>query len=493
MRKLTVLLIGLVWLSGLLPAQAAGAPWWVWLYGGNGSMVQVDSSGTTLQQWMLPGEAGATYSPHVAMSADGRYIGYGLTTSAGLASVNLYDVGSGTVFYSYSLPENSVTGLEFTASYQNFSPGNETFAFGYVVGYESYNVVVVDILAGVTATLTGADIQAGLGDGPMMTAAMIPVVQSNRPGVIQFTTVPYGIDGAAEYPCIEWQMETSYLGYCASYVYPWADTFANTGEVVLAMSDANFPGSAPVEGPGFVLNTVKAYTPDTGDLFTVTTLPNLTMARFIQDGERVVAVAYNGSGDNYTLNIMERSGAIAASVSVSYTSPITSLAGTLNGFVYTVGESGDAGGTTLSFVETRFNNPPLILSIWNSSLGADMRIAWTSDIRPEVIPTFAAWGRLNAPLSAPTLSAPSAPLAAGTLVIGGQATVYTTEGDVLNLRSGPGRSFQRVGTLGNGSIVTLLEGPFAADGFNWWRVRLANGQEGWVVDFADGVPTLIAS
>jgi hypothetical protein len=28
--------------------------------------------------------------------------------------------------------------------------------------------------------------------------------------------------------------------------------------------------------------------------------------------------------------------------------------------------------------------------------------------------------------------------------------------------------------------MTLLEGPQAANGLNWWRVRTVGGREGWV-------------
>jgi hypothetical protein len=27
---------------------------------------------------------------------------------------------------------------------------------------------------------------------------------------------------------------------------------------------------------------------------------------------------------------------------------------------------------------------------------------------------------------------------------------------------------------------TLLEGPVAANGYHWWRIRAADGREGWV-------------
>jgi uncharacterized protein YgiM (DUF1202 family) len=77
------------------------------------------------------------------------------------------------------------------------------------------------------------------------------------------------------------------------------------------------------------------------------------------------------------------------------------------------------------------------------------------------------------------------------LTVGGQAIVQTTAGDVLNLRSGPARSFALLGTAPNGTVVTILEGPTNADGLIWWRVRLPSGAEGWVVEAIDGINTLL--
>ena len=72
-------------------------------------------------------------------------------------------------------------------------------------------------------------------------------------------------------------------------------------------------------------------------------------------------------------------------------------------------------------------------------------------------------------------------MSGGILVIGGQATINTTEGDTLNVRGGPGTSYQVVGRLPHGTRVTLVEGPRAGEGFTWWRVR-AGSVEGWVVE-----------
>lgn len=71
-----------------------------------------------------------------------------------------------------------------------------------------------------------------------------------------------------------------------------------------------------------------------------------------------------------------------------------------------------------------------------------------------------------------------------------QAVVYTTEGDRLNLRSGPGLSFDILDKLSRDTVVTLIEGPKRADGLAWWRVKTADGQEGWAVERVDNEQTL---
>jgi hypothetical protein len=123
-------------------------------------------------------------------------------------------------------------------------------------------------------------------------------------------------------------------------------------------------------------------------------------------------------------------------------------------------------------------------------------LVWVSDSTPTAT-TFPPWAHIDAPAVSPTAivgdggTANGVPVGDSAYQVGVQARVQTTNNDVLNMRSGPGLTFQRVGTIGNGIIVTLIEGPQDADGFIWWRVRLSNGSEGWVVSQADGINTLI--
>jgi uncharacterized protein YgiM (DUF1202 family) len=118
--------------------------------------------------------------------------------------------------------------------------------------------------------------------------------------------------------------------------------------------------------------------------------------------------------------------------------------------------------------------------------------------------SFLPWAQLAEPVAAfeslavspeevPTVT----PLAGGFLAVGRQATVNTTEGDSLNIRSGPGTGFDVVARLSAGTRVTLLEGPRDAGGFTWWRIRISTGLEGWAVQSVDdgGLPlqTLVPS
>jgi len=70
------------------------------------------------------------------------------------------------------------------------------------------------------------------------------------------------------------------------------------------------------------------------------------------------------------------------------------------------------------------------------------------------------------------------------------ATVFTTAGDRLNVRSGPGLEFEILTKLDAGTLVTLIEGPKKVDGYAWWRIRDDAGNEGWAVERVDEEQTL---
>jgi hypothetical protein len=128
--------------------------------------------------------------------------------------------------------------------------------------------------------------------------------------------------------------------------------------------------------------------------------------------------------------------------------------------------------------------------VWSGVPNTFPRIAWVGMLGSAdfmvIDPPYAAWPELAEPVV--DGSSDGAVL---TLRVGGQATVRTTEGDTLRVRSGPGTSFIVTRSVEPGTVVTLLDGPTSAAGFTWWNIRLPDGATGWVVEFADGEQTLI--
>ncbi len=74
---------------------------------------------------------------------------------------------------------------------------------------------------------------------------------------------------------------------------------------------------------------------------------------------------------------------------------------------------------------------------------------------------------------------------------GGYARVYTTEGFNLRMRSGPDLDYPIVNELPFGTTVTILGGPEFGAPYLWWNIRAPDGSEGWSVEAADGLITLI--
>ncbi|MCU0475568.1 MAG: hypothetical protein MUC99_05575, partial [Anaerolineae bacterium] len=69
-----------------------------------------------------------------------------------------------------------------------------------------------------------------------------------------------------------------------------------------------------------------------------------------------------------------------------------------------------------------------------------------------------------------------------TLRVGCVAIAQPPTGRTLNLRAQPEVGAASDVELGETTEVLLVEGPILANGFRWWRVELADGQQGWLVE-----------
>jgi hypothetical protein len=76
----------------------------------------------------------------------------------------------------------------------------------------------------------------------------------------------------------------------------------------------------------------------------------------------------------------------------------------------------------------------------------------------------------------PTTTATPVPV----IMPGGQVIVKGTEGQQLRLRAGPALTQETLRIVEEGTVLKVLEGPEAADGFKWWKVQTDDGVTGWV-------------
>jgi WD40 repeat protein len=77
------------------------------------------------------------------------------------------------------------------------------------------------------------------------------------------------------------------------------------------------------------------------------------------------------------------------------------------------------------------------------------------------------------------------------LAPGVEARVNSASG-LLDVRAEPGLGASVVVQINDGAVVTLLDGPFPADGLLWWRVRLPDGTEGHIAEAIAKTQVLVA-
>lgn len=66
------------------------------------------------------------------------------------------------------------------------------------------------------------------------------------------------------------------------------------------------------------------------------------------------------------------------------------------------------------------------------------------------------------------------------VTVGYYAQVVETGGIGVTVRNGPSTANQPVTVAGENSIILVLEGPTPGGQYQWWRIRLGDGTEGWV-------------
>jgi hypothetical protein len=363
-----------------------------------------------------------------------------------------------------------------------------------------WQVIVLDLFTDAVFVLNGSDpaaIAAGVPAGPFI----VPIVQAYRGALVYFIMLPIPSDAFGG-PGYFWDTTTNLVGPTLAYGNLNSDTLLMTGEVLTPADDVRFPFSTVVDAfPMIQFNALHVYDPVLDVRFPFHTDADVSFYQtvFVQNGERIAAAGERSDGTNL-VRLLERDGSVLGETGVS----AEDIQGVFDGFIFLTREpelTGAEGITALYYTETRGGLPAaagvpvwtnttpneFIMLIWNSdnfTPGPVAPLAWNRLAEPEFIGAAAA-----AP--APTFLPPTVVVAPAGLGVGADAIVNTTEGDSLRLRTGAGRSFAVIMELADETRVTIIEGPRAADGLVWWRVRLADGTTGWCVESVDGIQTLL--
>ncbi|MCB9450446.1 MAG: hypothetical protein H6672_03355 [Anaerolineaceae bacterium] len=371
--------IGIVALAGLLLAsvvavQAGGPPWSAWLYAPDtGQVVMAGADGSVLYDFALPLPQGFDGLPgQIAVARGGTLLAYVARNSdTGEHQLRVYDVVGQNARVAYNLP--AITGDTFTiwASELNFNSSDSALAYGYALTDGGWEVIVVDTFLGDLLYQLRSD-NPVLADQPGNVPDATPFVQRFDDDSVLFT-----LSGGATY---RWSLPDGTVTYVGTSAYPGdMDTFAPTGETVMALDDPALPGPS-----------LQVYDPATGTRFPFYNEPEVLEAahflqspRFVQNGERVAVLAGN------RLRLLERDGSVVGDLTLS---GMAALRGLTDGLVFTLWD-----GTTTSLIvaNTRDSglNQPQVL--WSSAAGELFQLAWVQDRRLVPYGPYLPWAHLG--------------------------------------------------------------------------------------------------
>lgn len=521
-------------LAGVSAAQTP-PDWGIWaglLYDPiNGTVYRYDSTGTVTPSALpLPADMQQTPPTNVAASRDGNTLVYLTYNAEWQPGGGPYDARM-TVFNTqtniadeYPFLAFNVHSLNYFAAPSLFGPDNRTLAIGYHQP-SGWTIALLDVVnRQYGATLSEADTPAQtiIAPGTRPYEQPVPVITAYDGTWVEFMMVP---GEAFEIPpalnSYAWNPATGEVRQTTRFSSFAFDYWPATGEVIRTEQDENRPFN-----PGFPFGHNNVLTAisrsDTATPFYTSQQYSFNRPHFIQGGEKVLfsGIVADTPGDTWTA--LPRTGPPATVISSPASGMdlgILDAASTPYGALV-IGETAVVsarlglqleGGLTAVHIDTRDETPTALDVVFNTPPDVTFaQFIWSSSTLSDTI-DYAPWQPLDgaAVVAPPTPTSPAlvtppptiaaaattvpaaAPTQAAPLLSAGQAAlVFTTEGDNLNVRSGPGAAFEVVGQVANGETVTLLEGPFDAEGLNWWRVRTPAGVEGWTVESAEGVQTL---
>jgi hypothetical protein len=506
MRKSALLLATLILCSlAIFPTTAQNGGWTAWLYNAaDGHLTQVDDTGAVRTDFTLPLPIGFDLFPQkVAVGHGGSPFAYVVSNSATFQGALVVSQGA-ALKYSFNLPLTFADSSEFVADESIFNEDNSALALGYSLDGGGWGLLIFDLTSGTVAQTIRHDTPTVAVLGLSSNFGLTPVPRRFVGREVTFSMIQAGTDAAPQYDAYSWNIDTGDLTQNLAFPSLDADTFPPTGEMVMSLPDDRLPNHS-ADFTFFQANTLHVFDPLTGARFPFFNSQTETFSRphFIQNGEQILFEVSSASGDTFEWQVASRDGTLVGTLPAV---TINDVRGLGDGFIYTT-DTFSPGSTTLVYVNTR-EGLNAGVPIWTSSPNETLTIAWAGDTVIRAQAAYSPWAKLADAVYAPgvtaqlapaggqplltpgaispsDLAAPSTPVFGRFLSVGGLAIVNTTEGDTLNVRTAPTRDSAVATRLPDGDRVTIVDGPRAAEGFTWWKVRTAAGIEGWVVESVD--------
>lgn len=510
---LGLLFVGLaLW---VLPASAQNPEWEAYMYNSdNGRMLLIGSDNVVYDDFTLPGLQNHDYSWQVMVSPNGEIVVYSLANrQTQVQIIQAYSTVSDSLIGTYNIPSQQGqlvdNSINLNATTQAFSFDSRQVAIGYTIE-DQWSLIVMD-LANQPGTLL---LQLNSSDPSMASVQRlgfdVPTVMRFDGATIDFEIIPTATGGAFSYPHYSYNIPNQTLTQNYYLTVPGGDFSDSTGQYVFAISDYRLPNSNDTyTGYGQQVNALHIWTPATTETYPIFNAPNRSVSRpvFIQNSEKILFTTYDWITSANESTVLEPNSSNPTLVTTLQNVFPSGIEGTGNGFLISISTNDVANVfpelqnlpdriALLSFDTRIANNGTSVKQVWISEANANYKLVWARDNQLTARPLPPAWIPIGDAVDASNYDsltqsggASQPPVNTGSLQIGGQARIFTTQGDRANMRSGPGTNFEVVEQLANDTIVTVLEGPQSSANFTWWRVQTGSNT-GWVVESADSVRVL---
>jgi|GEM_PF-2534092 len=512
---------------GLIGVTAQAPDWEAWMYNSeNGRMIRIGSDRSIYDDFTLPGLQGNFYSYQVVVSPDGRIILYTLTNqNNGTISVYAYDTVVNAIAASYIIPSQQgqlvYTNIDLSENEKIFSPDSTSVAIGYSIDGE-WSIVVMDLFG------TPGNISQQLNESDPIASSVteialdVPVIMNYDGFVIDFVIIPAATEGFPAYPHYTYDSRTNSVSSNIYYSIPYGDFNPRNGSYVFPIADFRFsPADPRYQERSEHINSLYVHQAGTDTIYPIYYSPDTSVSSsfFIQNGERILFRQYSAStftsdwvmmndlgagqfelfaisgwtdffasgiestGDGMLMSMNTGNAVDTFDVLASY--PNRSVLMSFN----TRTDNTLAGGGTIIWIGEENQNYELVWATDNQEASRALPPVFSSQFNPVDFQTYGTLSPLAQSLiDSYSATASGAPIS-GNLTVGGQAQIFTTDGDRANMRGFAGLGGQIVERLANGVIVNVIGGPQSNDGFVWWQVQFGT-TTGWVVESADGVRVL---